>query len=303
MCDTGQMTRYITIPMEVLQSELSMGAKVLYGLLNSLTAQNGYSWATNEYISEVLNVQVRTIKRWLTELDNLSYIERDRTRAQREIRVVKQGKSDSNGKKRIKEDSDKGQKCPSEGTNMTPPRDKYDPIKGQNCPHLGTNMTLPRDKYDPSLGTNMSPRSYYNNQENNQVNNQANNQANSQTNTPPNVPLKGDEQDRLADDLTTLFDRFWEKYPKKKAKKRALSIFTKLKPSAQLVDTMLQALEEQKRSKQWTEDEGRYIPHPATWLNQARWEDEMETEKLGTAEKDYSGGILEDPAWKEVFGA
>ena len=38
---------------------------------------------------------------------------------------------------------------------------------------------------------------------------------------------------------------------------------------------MLKAIEKQKGSEQWTKDNGQYIPHPSTWLNQSRWEDEL----------------------------
>ena len=41
-----------------------------------------------------------------------------------------------------------------------------------------------------------------------------------------------------------------------------------------MLETMIQAIEQHKRSDQWTRDNGQYIPHPATWLNQRRWEDE-----------------------------
>jgi hypothetical protein len=37
---------------------------------------------------------------------------------------------------------------------------------------------------------------------------------------------------------------------------------------------MIDAVGRQRASRQWREDGGRYIPHPATWLNQGRWEDE-----------------------------
>ena len=40
------------------------------------------------------------------------------------------------------------------------------------------------------------------------------------------------------------------------------------------VQTLLDAVEAQKRSPQWTRDGGQFIPYPATWLNQRRWEDE-----------------------------
>ena len=69
------------------------------------------------------------------------------------------------------------------------------------------------------------------------------------------------------------FDRFWESYPRKTAKQEAIKAFEKLKPDAMLIETMVKAVERQKQSAQWQEDGGRYIPHPATWLNQRRWED------------------------------
>ncbi len=47
-----------------------------------------------------------------------------------------------------------------------------------------------------------------------------------------------------------------------------------LAPSQDLVEVMLAALGDQLRSEQWRKDGGRYIPHPTTWLNQTRWEDE-----------------------------
>lgn len=42
------------------------------------------------------------------------------------------------------------------------------------------------------------------------------------------------------------------------------------------VETLLTAIERQKCSAQWSKDGGQYIPNPATWLNQCRWEDELE---------------------------
>ena len=37
---------------------------------------------------------------------------------------------------------------------------------------------------------------------------------------------------------------------------------------------MSAALERDKRSEQWRRDNGDFIPHPASWLNGRRWEDE-----------------------------
>ena len=68
------------------------------------------------------------------------------------------------------------------------------------------------------------------------------------------------------------FDCFWRAYPKKMGKAAAKRSFRQVRIP---LDRLLQALERQKRSPQWTRDQGRFIPNPATWLNQARWEDEL----------------------------
>lgn len=73
------------------------------------------------------------------------------------------------------------------------------------------------------------------------------------------------------------FDQFWAIYPKKVGKKAALNIWTRLKPDKDLLEQILRAVEKQKKLDQWTKDGGQFIPNPATWLNQCRWEDELPT--------------------------
>lgn len=82
-------------------------------------------------------------------------------------------------------------------------------------------------------------------------------------NTPPIVPPGGDE-----------FETFWKAYPKKKSKGQAEKAWKVLKPSKQLQDRILDAIEQAKTSEDWTKDGGKWIPHPATWLNAKGWEDE-----------------------------
>jgi len=81
--------------------------------------------------------------------------------------------------------------------------------------------------------------------------------------TPPKPPTGG-------------FDEFWKSYPKKVGKGAAESAFKKIKKPKETLRQILQALERQKRSEQWTKENGRFIPNPATYLNQRRWEDELE---------------------------
>jgi hypothetical protein len=73
-----------------------------------------------------------------------------------------------------------------------------------------------------------------------------------------------------------LFDAFWSAYPKKKAKDDAKRAFDKRKPDAALLGRMLAAIKVQCTTVEWQKDKGQFIPYPASWLNDARWEDESE---------------------------
>ena len=69
------------------------------------------------------------------------------------------------------------------------------------------------------------------------------------------------------------FEAFWAAYPRKIGKRAAMTAWARLKVNGNL-DKVLAAVEQQKRSEQWMRDGGQFIPHPATWLNQGRWDDE-----------------------------
>ena len=64
---------------------------------------------------------------------------------------------------------------------------------------------------------------------------------------------------------------FWENYPRKVGKQDAYKSWKKNKPN--LTD-ILNALVWQTKTNQWFVENGKYIPHPATYLNQHRWLDE-----------------------------
>lgn len=70
------------------------------------------------------------------------------------------------------------------------------------------------------------------------------------------------------------FAEFWNQYPKKVAKPQALKAWKKIKPAGQILADLMAALEKQKASADWRKDGGQFIPHPASWLNGRRWEDE-----------------------------
>lgn len=78
------------------------------------------------------------------------------------------------------------------------------------------------------------------------------------------------------------FEKFWSIYPRKAGKGKARDSFRKISPNSELLEKILKAVEQQKKSEQWEKDNGKYIPNPATWLNQGRWDDELTIKKTRT---------------------
>lgn len=76
------------------------------------------------------------------------------------------------------------------------------------------------------------------------------------------------------------FLEFWSAYPRKKSKGQAEKAWMSLKPDDDLSRKVLQGLAAAKRSQDWLKDNGRYIPHPATWLRARGWEDEHDVEGM-----------------------
>ena len=72
----------------------------------------------------------------------------------------------------------------------------------------------------------------------------------------------------------TDFDRFWDVWPKKVGKGEARRAWGKLNGSGPDILIVIEAVRWQSAQEQWHRDEGRFIPNPATWINQQRWLDE-----------------------------
>ena len=106
------------------------------------------------------------------------------------------------------------------------------------------------------------------------------------TNNPPIAPPSRGKAE--AD-----FDTFWHEYPKKVGKGAAKKAFEKARKKAS-IETLVTAVRRQKCGSQWTKDDGQYIPNPATWLNQERWEDEVDGgSNHGTSEQRFEDPILQ----------
>ena len=81
-------------------------------------------------------------------------------------------------------------------------------------------------------------------------------------NIPPTP--KGDETD---------FEAFWKTYPRKVKKPTALRSWKATRkdrpPIAQLLSSLASAIS----SDDWNQQNGKFIPHPASWLNAHQWDD------------------------------
>ena len=75
--------------------------------------------------------------------------------------------------------------------------------------------------------------------------------------------------------ILPFFNELWKVYPKKVSKAEAEKAFRKLNPDEKLFGEIMTALEKHKQLEQWQKENGRFIPHLATWLNKRRWEDEL----------------------------
>ena len=76
-----------------------------------------------------------------------------------------------------------------------------------------------------------------------------------------------------------LFDKFYKEYPKKKSPADALKAWNKINPDEELFNLIIDAVKKQKTSDDWTKDNGKFIPYPASWLNGKRWLDEQTDNK------------------------
>lgn len=78
------------------------------------------------------------------------------------------------------------------------------------------------------------------------------------------------------------FDRFWQTYPRQKAKGTALKAWVQAIKIA-TPETIIKAVVANKHGQDWLKENGKYIPYPATWLNAQGWLDEVRQGTNGSA--------------------
>lgn len=75
--------------------------------------------------------------------------------------------------------------------------------------------------------------------------------------------------------LRNQFDIFWSAYPNKKDKKRAEQKFMKINFKNIPFEKLMDCLEAQKKTFDWTKNNGQFVPMASTWINGERWNDQI----------------------------
>lgn len=134
----------------------------------------------------------------------------------------------------------------------------------------------------------------------------------SASNRRPLVPNRREEKG-IEEKIYTHFDSFWKEYPKKVSKSVAQKQFVKLNPSLYLLKKIMEDIRQRKESEDWQKQKGEFIPYPATYLNQRRWEDETKPgprkpkafyrgDPMIWSEQKKKWFVIKDGEWLEYAG-
>lgn len=265
---------FIVIPSVVkLDAELPLSAQMLYGIITWKCNKGACTWATNRELGEDLGVSAKRVSALLALLEERGHIET-------EIEY-------------------------KEGTKEILRRYIYPIMKSARGISGHTPTPENEDTPPPENGDTPSPGARIPPPENAEVIcNKKRNKKDLSPYSPPagNAPTPGEskpkgtrpEKSTPAHDPEA-FEEFWAKYPRKDGRKAAIRAWDKLKPDKALCRTMYAALSRQRRSEQWAEEGGRFIPHFSTWLNGRKWEDQGVDLSLLTAPTGTSTGWADDP--------
>jgi uncharacterized protein YdaU (DUF1376 family) len=121
---------------------------------------------------------------------------------------------------------------------------------------------------------------------------------------------KNRKEHQLPPEGEDLFLKFWKLYPNKVGKAAAEKAWKKLKITDDLFALIAMGLTKQVVSTAWTKDNGQFIPHPSTWINGKRWEDEVpEPAPAGSnvhpfpPRRQANGPDFDDKSWADDLGA
>lgn len=96
------------------------------------------------------------------------------------------------------------------------------------------------------------------------------------------------------------FDRFWSSYPKKVGKQAAMRAYKTHIKRMPPINILVEIISRQKQTDQWQRG---YIPNPATWINQGRWDDDISSMNGGNehgSSRVYAGQRQNVPTTRQM---
>ena len=114
-----------------------------------------------------------------------------------------------------------------------------------------------------------------------------------ETKQPPKPPAR-----KLAD-VPEGFSNWYDAYPRKHGKLAAVKAWKKIRPSSHLAVQMAEAIRNQTAQHHFQNGQGEdFVPNPATWLNQGRWDDEItgppKRKMRSAVDEMQEAGLLDD---------
>ncbi len=92
-----------------------------------------------------------------------------------------------------------------------------------------------------------------------------------------NKKLRSKESEEVKNTDLKDFDQFWQVYPRRICKFNAKKAWVKIKEDKSII---IEAVKKQKEADMFKLNDPQFIPHPATWLNEKRWEEEIDPPKV-----------------------
>lgn len=115
-----------------------------------------------------------------------------------------------------------------------------------------------------------------------------NNKENNKENNSPKAP-KGAAPKKTTDWKSERFEAFWKYYPRGEKRQAAIRAWDKLRPSDALIADIARALKRQMATADWQNGIG--IPYASTYLNQARWTDQVKPSPQPVAAPPQAEGV------------
>ena len=243
------------LPLFVLRSSISLGAKVTYSLLCNCAAEKDHCWPSHAKLAEWLSCSVSSVKNYLRELEHVELI------------LTKREHYRSSTYYMLNPEHSK-----------IPYSVQSKPIKQQ------TNSEGTQSNFE-NTGANFD---YINN-----LNNKKNKKTHPlpptglETNQSSFLTMKTSVGGVYS--FAHNFQEVWDAYPKKEGKGLARMAFIKLHQQGLLPsqDILLQTIERFIASDIWQKENGRFIPQMSNWLRGERWLDEPSLhEKKAQEEKE-----------------